>query len=257
MERKTEPLSPKTIRNAYIALRSFYAWLNIEFGIPTPFVHLTPPKFQKQVIEVFTKEEIELLLKACVYARESNPHDRKSFVTRRPSANRDKAILLTLLDTGLRASELCSLKVGDVDLKTGKVMVRSGISGGAKGGKARITFLGKASRKGVWLYLATREDGENLESPLFTSVADRPFNRNSLRVLIRRIGERAGIPHVHPHKFRHTFATTYLRSGGDVFTLQALLGHSTLEMVRHYTQIAEMDMEAAHRKASPVDNWRL
>jgi integrase/recombinase XerD len=52
-------------------------------------------------------------------------------------------------------------------------------------------------------------------------------------------------------------AITYLRSGGDLFTLQAILGHGSLDMVRHYANIAEVDSEQAHRKASPVDNWRL
>jgi len=83
------------------------------------------------------------------------------------------------------------------------------------------------------------------------------MNKNALRLLIVHLGKKAGIKHCHPHRFRHTFAITYLRSGGDVFTLQALLGHSTLDMVQHYARIAEIDVEQAHKRASPADNWRL
>jgi integrase/recombinase XerD len=162
-----------------------------------------------------------------------------------------------LLDTGLRATELCSLTINDVDLKTGKVTIRHGIAGGAKGGKGRTVYLGKVARKAVWRYLASREDGDDPDAPLFISHADRPFNKDSLRVLINRLGSRAEVKKTYPHKFRHTFAITYLRSGGDVFTLQSLLGHGSLDMVRHYAQIAEVDVAQAHRKASPADNMRL
>jgi integrase/recombinase XerD len=78
-----------------------------------------------------------------------------------------------------------------------------------------------------------------------------------LRQVIKGLGDKAGVKKCHPHRFRHTFAITYLRSGGDIFTLKSLLGHGSLDMVEHYTRIAEVDVELAHRKASPADNWRL
>jgi len=253
----TEPLSAKSIRNVWITFRSFFGWLHVEFKYPNPAIEIPAPKFQIHPVEAFTKEDVEKIMKACVYSRESQTEQRKKFVMHRPSANRDQAIVLTLLDSGLRATELCSLTINDVDLKTGKVTIQHGVIGGAKGGKGRTVYLGKVARKAVWRYLAGREDGEDSQAPLFISQADRPFNKDSLRVLINRLGARAEVKKTYPHKFRHTFAITYLRSGGDVFTLQSLLGHGSLDMVRHYAQIADVDVEQAHRKASPADNWRL
>ncbi len=93
--------------------------------------------------------------------------------------------------------------------------------------------------------------------PLFAVSRGCPFNPANLRNLIKRIAERAGVKDEYPNKFRHTFAITYLRAGGDVFTLQMLLGHGCLEMVRHYSQLAHVDVEQAHLKATPVDNWSL
>jgi integrase/recombinase XerD len=250
-------LSPKSLRNHYITLRSFFTWAIGEFQIADPVKGVPPPKFTEAPFEPFTKEEIEALIKACDQLSEAKPRNRCQFHMRRPTAQRDKALILFLLDTGLRAGELCALKLMDVDLRTGKVQVKHGEEGGSKSKKGRTVFLGKAARRSLWRFLAEREDGEQPEAPLFTNKGNRPMNDNSLRLIMNRWGKKAGVPRCHPHRYRHTFAITYLRSGGDVFTLKQLLGHSTLEMVEHYARVAEVDIEQAHRKASPVDNWRL
>jgi len=141
------PLAPKTIRNVWVALSSFFAWASTEFGWPDPIQDVPPPRFEVAPVETFTKDEVEAILKACEYCKESKTRDRRKFTMHRATGNRDRAIILTLLDTGLRATELCSLKVGDVDMKTGRVHVRHGAPGGAKGGKGRAVFLGKSARR--------------------------------------------------------------------------------------------------------------
>ena len=251
------PLSPKTIRNVWVALSSFFTWASTEFGLPDPIRDVPPPRFEVAPVETFTKDEVEAILKACEYCKESKTRDRRKFTMHRATGNRDRAIILTLLDTGLRATELCSLKIGDVDMKTGRVHVRHSAPGGAKGGKGRAVFLGKSARRAVWRYLAEREDGEDPEAPLFVTKLNRPLNKAGLRHLTVALGKKANVKRSYPHRFRHTFSITYLRSGGDVFTLQSLLGHSTLDMVQHYARIAEVDVAEAHRRASPADNWRL
>ena len=250
-------LSPKTIRNFWVTLSSFFTWASKEFKMPNPMKDVPSPKFKNTPVEPFTQEEVQALLKACMYSKEVQPSNRRNFVMRLPTGSRDQAIIMALVDTGLRANELCSLLIGDVDLKTGKIGIKHGDEGGAKGGKGRIVYLGKASRRTLWRYLADREDGDDPDSFLFMARDNRPYNPSSLRQLIQGIAEKANVKNAYPHRFRHTFAITYLRSGGDVFTLQALLGHSSLDMVRRYARIADLDVEKAHRKASPADNWHL
>jgi len=254
----SKKLAPKTVYNIYVSLASFFTWASREFQLDNPMKNIPRLRVPKDSsVEPFKKEEIEQLIKACDYCKEAVTGRRRKFVMQRFTSKRDKAIILALLDTGLRASELCALRVEDVDMKSGRVSVRPGEAGKAKGGKGRIVFIGKSARRFLWRYLAEREDGNEPDAPLFVGKLDRPFNRDALRQLIKSLGAKVGIRKCHPHRFRHTFAITYLRSGGDIFTLKALLGHGSLDMVEHYARIAEVDIEQAHRKASPADNWRL
>jgi integrase/recombinase XerD len=247
-----QPLSPKTIRNVWAALSAFFTWASVEFKIPDPMDEVPAPKYQKTEIHPLTREQVEAMLKACETTREAKTTQRHTFSHTRATANRDRAIIKVLLDTGLRASELCQLRIDDYDPATGDLRVRFG-----KGGKTRLAYLEKSARRDVWRYLATRDDADDPNAPMFLGHFNRPMTKDGLRILITRLGKKAGVPRCHPHRFRHTFALEFLRSGGDVFTLQKLMGHSTLDMVRHYLNLAQVDVRNAHRRASPVDNWRL
>src|SRR5512147_1434893 len=142
----TKKLSPKTVYNLYISVASFFTWASREFQIDNPVKGVPRPRVPEDApVEPFKKEEIELLIKACDFCEEAITDRRRKFVMQRSTAKRDKAILLALLDTGLRASELCALRIGDVDMKSGRVQIRAGEAGKAKGGKGRIVYVGKSA----------------------------------------------------------------------------------------------------------------
>jgi integrase/recombinase XerD len=243
----TSPLSPSAIDNYWKAVRSFFGWCHRVLGIPRPDLTVQRPKYRLPEVIPFNKDELKRIIRCCDWTREAHPDGQKSYHRRRPTATRDKALVLLLLDTGLRLGEVCRLKLIDVDIETGQVLV-SPFGSGQKT-KPRIVYLGKTSRRAVWLYLA--EDSLDQNDPLFFR------DDASLRSIIRNLGIRAGVKNCHPHRFRHTFAIEYLRNGGDPFTLQSLLGHSSIDMVQHYLRIMELDRKAAHSRASPVDMWKL
>ena len=226
-EIEPRPLSPKTIRNAWAACSSFWKWATDEFDIPSVF-RVAAPRATTRVIEPLTESEIKKLLAAT-------------------TNRRDEALLLVLLDSGARVSELVSVNVGDLDMKSGRMWLTK-----TKNSRPRPTYLGRAVRKAVWTYLALRDPEP--DAPLFES-RGRRMNRNSVRLALARLGKRAKMNGVYPHRLRHTFAICYLRNSGDVFTLQQLLGHRDLSMVRRYLHLAQSDLADAHRRASPADEF--
>ena len=180
------------------------------------------------------------LMKACDVSRSWKT--RTGISSRRPSADRDRAVLMVLFDTGLRASELCSIRFGDLNLGANSLKVTG--KGPGREGKERIVYIGARTSQRLWKYLAPRLGTIRADDPVFLAGRAKmpaPMTLDLLGKLLKRIGERAAVRGVHPHRFRHTFAITYLRNGGDIFTLQALLGHSDLARVRRYARIAETD----------------
>jgi integrase/recombinase XerD len=254
LDRYNTQLSGKSLLNIHAVCSSLWTWAVKEGYALENIVRQVPaPQPEKRAIIPYTEDDVRAMLEACRVTREYERPGKVACANSRPTALRDRALILLLLDSGVRASELCALRIEHLDKNNSRIKVFG------KGSKERIIRIGRRTGKAIWRYLATRPDLLPTD-PLFVAdqTATRPLSRYSLHHLIKRIGRRAGItPDAHPHRFRHTFAITFLRNGGDVYSLQALLGHSTLEMVQRYLKLAQTDTENAHRRASPVDNWRL
>ncbi|MCB0141992.1 MAG: tyrosine-type recombinase/integrase [Caldilineaceae bacterium] len=244
-------LSRRSIHDIRARLSSLWSWAEQELGAPHIIRgRVQTPRYTEKKIEPFTQEEVKQLLKGINYSQEWETATGKITQSQRPTADRDRAIVLTLLDSGVRASELCALTLRDYDRKRGRLYIRHG-----KGDKERFAVVGNRTQKAIWRYLAGRTDTQ-LGAPLFSTKTGQHMDRNNLRHTLKGIGKRSGVHNVHPHKFRHTFAINFLRNGGNVFLLKELLGHESLEMVMHYARIAEQDLDAG-QKHSPADNWKL
>ena len=249
--RAPQVLSKKSILNIHTALSALWTWALDEGLCTAHVVRAVPrPKPEKRAIQPFTQDDVRAMLDACLHTSHYRRPGKRACRNQRPTAVRDQAILLLLLDTGMRASELCALQLHHVDLKNQRVLVFG------KGSKERILPISPRTATALWKYMASR-GGDTLDDALFASHHGRPYNRNALLQLIHSLGDSAGVPGAHPHRFRHTFAINYLRNGGDAYTLQMLLGHSTMEIVKTYLQLAHADAARAHRRASPVANWDL
>jgi integrase/recombinase XerD len=232
-----ETHKPGGVHGHYRTLRALFRWLNNEEIMPptwrNPMLKVKPPKVNLEPLEPVSLEDVRALIATCTHG---------DF-----SGERDRAVLLFLLDTGARAREACNVKLEDVDLNTGEVTIRRG-----KGGKSRTVFLGRTTRRAVRAYLRERHD--RCEA-LFVSNRGGYLTYDGLHQLLERRWKRSGIskrPSL--HDFRRAFALNMLRNGVDVFALQRLLGHSDLQVMRRYLAQNNSDVQAAHTKGSPVDN---
>jgi len=247
-----DTLSNKTLLNIHAALSTMWNWaLRMGYAKKNPLLKIDRPRPERREVVPLTKENVLALLKACNQTRSYTRPGKAECSNSRPTALRDRAIILTLLDTGMRATELCDLQTADFDTKQRHLVVMG------KGRKERMLPISSITVQAIWRYMATRDDDTPADAPLFATQGGGPLDRDQLRRLLVRLAGRAEVSGVYPHKFRHTFAINFLRNGGNVYTLQKLLGHSTLDMVRRYLVIAQADIEIAHKQASPVLNWKL
>jgi site-specific recombinase XerD len=243
--------SEKTLLNRHAGLSALWTWAHEERLVDKHIVReVQAPKPDRRAILPYTEDDVKAMLAACTRSQPYVRPGKRKCHNQRPTALRDRAIIVLLIDTGLRASELCSLRIRDLDLKNQRLMVMG------KGRKQRLLPIDARTAQLIWRYLATREKPRDADF-LFVTRTNRPLNRHNLRHMLQRIGKRAGVQNVTVHRFRHTFAIQYLRNYPNTYALREMLGHETLDMVQRYLAIAQTDIERAHQRASPVANWLL
>jgi len=218
----------------YRVIRAFLKWYEVEFDRAdwvNPLRKVRAPKVPTEPLDPVSMDDIRALLAAC---------QGKKF-----TADRDKAIILTLLDTGARANELLRIDFADCNTITGDVLIRKG-----KGSKPRTVFVGRKTRRALRGYLKLRDD----HSPaLFVTDDGERMTYEGLCGVMTRRAKLAGIRPPTLHSYRRAFALNMLRAGVDTVTISRLLGHGDLQMILRYVQQNADDLRDAHSRASPAD----
>ncbi|MDH7487558.1 MAG: tyrosine-type recombinase/integrase [Anaerolineae bacterium] len=233
-------ITAQTIHGYVRTLKAFASWLEREgYTSDNRFKKLKPPKVPKKLVQVLNEEEIKTIL--------------NSFNQDTQLGARAYAICVLFLDTGIRSGELCGITLDDVDFKRGVIKVNG------KGAKERIVPFGNMAKKALMRYTRVfrPEPAMGAIDNLFLSTDGYPLTVNAIAKIMRRVAQRTGVERLHTHLWRHTSAVRYLMAGGDVFSLQTILGHETLEMTRHYVQLASRHIEIQHKRFSPADNLGL
>jgi integrase/recombinase XerD len=216
------------------ALRGFFKFLLKERAIKVdPAALVERPRLGRKLPKVLSFAEVERLL-------DTPPRDTDRGV-------RDRAMIQLMYASGLRVSELCGLKLGDLDLARGIVRAFG------KGGKRRLVPVGEAALDAIGAYLRdVRPKATTRDPSLFLSPRGGPLTRQGFWKLLKRYARVAGITTpLSPHKLRHSFATHLLRGGADLRAVQAMLGHADLGTTEIYTRVAQDHVRAAHARAHP------
>lgn len=225
-----EGYATASIARAFIALKVFFRFLKREGVLPAnPTLYLNTPKLWQLIPEVLSLSEMERLLQAPDISTEQGC--------------KDKAILELLYSSGLRVSELCGLKVTEVDDEFVKVK--------GKGSKERIVPVGKAAISAIDDYLTHFRDGSS-QTTLFLSAKGNPLTRFEVWRRVKFYAKEAGIvKNISPHTFRHSFATHLLDRGADLRVIQDLLGHASIDNTDRYTHISHSRLVEAFTAFHP------
>ncbi len=246
------PRTTRTCRWYGQSMHAFCNWLYAEQYIEeNPAERVQLPKLEKPMIRIIEFEEFEALLAVCAAPQE------KGFIADRNAA-RNRAILWVLWDTGIRVGELCDMRLSNFDRRQGTLIVFG------KGRKERRVALGRNALRALLYYLDRwRQDADELEEignpneeHVFLSEGGQALTIHGIEMLFKRLRQRTGLTgkRISAHIFRHTFAVRYLMLGGDIFSLQELLGHEDISTIKNYMHLNDVNVQAQKRKFSPGDS---
>lgn len=219
---KERGLSNRSLENMRSNISAFFQWMSKEDIIPkNPCMAINPIKYEDVVRKPFSEVEIDKLRSAC-------------------RTKKERAVIELLLSSGIRVSELTALEVSDISMSDFSVHVKCG-----KGGKGRVTYTTPVALKHLNDYWNTRtEEG----SMAFYNNKHQGIQPGGIRIMLKSLGNRAGVDNVHPHRFRRTFATTLATRGMDVQDIKTLLGHSNIGTTMEYVCIDTSKVSASYRQ---------
>ena len=225
-----------TVHKHFRALRAFCSWAHDVGLFPESPLRGLVMKAPRTLPRVPEDEHVRRILLACPETFEGR---------------RNRALVATLADSGLRISEALRLRIESVNFAARTLMVRSG-----KGQKDSIGFFGSETAQYLRGWLARRKDAHP-EDYLFTDQHGRSLTRSHAAHILHRLSDRAGLPHrIGPHALRHYAATSILRQTGDLELVRQVLRHESLAMALRYAHLTKPDVSAKFRRASPLDNLR-
>ena len=232
-------LSAYSIQGDVRAIRVFWGWLyNEEYIDKNTLARFPLPKVPQLILKTLTGEQIKKILNAIGHGSSQEVKYR--------------CIVFLLLDTGLRISELVSIKNDDLDVIHGFITVLG------KGQKQRVVPISPLTKREITKYIKHYRQGLcSEESPyLFPASTGDKVSATSVRQYMKRLCMREGLDGIklYPHLLRHTFATQSIAKGANVFTVKEIMGHKSLQTTMKYTHLTVEDMKVAHNKFSPVQN---